>query len=332
MRITLMVLCLLLAGCSGKSANPRVRIATSSTGLHMGWLPITLAEVLGYYKEEGLDVELQNLPSAAKALQALIGGSIDVAGLTYGQTIQMAAEGQKIKSIFVFNQRDNKALIVAPAANGKIKRVEDLKSAVIGVPSPGSPANQWLNYFLAAHHVNPANVSFVGIGTAGSAFAAVESGRVDAAVFSGGEHLHLLRRHPDMRMLVDASTAEGMRATYGDGVYAGAAAAAKQQWLDQNPESARKLTSALVRTLQWIAAHKPEEIRERLPENFRSSDGAVDLDIIRLGMEAYTADGAMPKSAPETMRRYLDATLEKMREAKIDLAATWTNEYLPERK
>jgi hypothetical protein len=37
----------------------------------------------------------------------------------------------------------------------------------------------------------------------------------------------------------------------------------------------------------------------------------------------------MPKGAPEATRRFLDATIDKVRDSKIDLAATWTNEYLP---
>ena len=37
----------------------------------------------------------------------------------------------------------------------------------------------------------------------------------------------------------------------------------------------------------------------------------------------------MPKGAPETMKQFLDATVEKVRDAKIDLAKTWTNDFLP---
>ena len=45
-----------------------------------------------------------------------------------------------------------------------------------------------------------------------------------------------------------------------------------------------------------------------------------------------TADGRMPAGAPEAMRRYVAATVENVRNAKIDLAATWTNEYLSEER
>ena len=329
MKTTLLTLFLMLAGCGSKSELRKVRVASSAAGLQMGWLPITLAQTLGYYKEEGLDVEVQSMASTAKTLQALIGGSVDVAGISYVQTIQMAAEGQSVRSFFLMHVRDSRALVVAPKAMGKIHRVADLKGAIIGVPSPGSPTHQLVTFYLASNGIKATEVSAVGIGTGGSAFAAVESGRVDAAALSGAEHLHLLHRHPEMRVLVDASTAEGMRATYGDGTYAGSDAAARQEWLTRNPDTARRMARALLRTQQWLMTHTPEEIRARLPEDMKTAEVAVDLEIIRKGCEAYTTDGAMPNGAPENMRRYLDATLEKVRDAKIDLTKTWTNEYLP---
>jgi NitT/TauT family transport system substrate-binding protein len=104
---------------------------------------------------------------------------------------------------------------------------------------------------------------------------------------------------------------------------------AKQEWLDRNPDTARRLARAWQRTLQWIAAHTPEEIREKLPAEMRSPDAAIDVQVIRWGREAYTTDGAMPKGAPEVMKRYVDASVAKVRDAKFDLASTWTNEYLP---
>ena len=39
-----------------------------------------------------------------------------------------------------------------------------------------------------------------------------------------------------------------------------------------------------------------------------------------------------PKGAPEATRHFLDATIPKVRDTKIDLAAAWTNEYLPRTK
>jgi NitT/TauT family transport system substrate-binding protein len=328
----LAAVCLILGACGGKPDRPRVRLAFLGTGLQTQQMPIALADTLGFYKDEGLDVAMVNLPSNSKTLEALVGGSVDVAGIGYAQTIQMAAEGQRVRAFFIGVRRMNVVLAVAPSAVSKIRRVEDLKSAVLGIPSPGSPTHQWVNFILSAHGVRPSEVSAVGIGSGASALAAVESGRIDAVGLSGGDHLRLLRRNPELRILVDGSSPEGMREVYGGDLFASGAMAAKQSWLDRNPDPAARLARAGQRALRWIAEHSPEEILGRLPESVRSPDAAADIQVIRWSLPMFTVDGRMPKGAPEAVKRSLDPTIDKVRESKFDLATTWTNQFLPESK
>ena len=332
MRTLLLTCCLVLASCGGNADRPRVRIANVGIGLQTYTMPITLADKLGYYKEEGLDVTLENLPSSSKALQSLIGGSVDAASIVYQQTIQIAAEGQQVRSFFIVNRRSSSALAISPAASGRIHRAEDLKGALIGVSSLGSAPHQWINYYLGAHGIGQTGFRTLSIGQGSSALAAIESGRVDAAVLGGGDHFHLLKRHPDVRILLDSGTAEGMKASYGSELFAGGTLSAKREWLDRNPDTARRLTRALQRTLQWVSTHTPQEIRDSLPASFRSPDAAVDLEIIDWGRAMYTADGKMPQGVPEAMKLFLDATIDNVRNANIDLSATWTNEFIPAAK
>jgi NitT/TauT family transport system substrate-binding protein len=56
----------------------------------------------------------------------------------------------------------------------------------------------------------------------------------------------------------------------------------------------------------------------------------VDLEIIRWSLPMFTPDGKMPKGAPEAVKHFLDATIDSVRNSKIDLAATWTNQFLQE--
>src|ERR1044071_4547379 len=63
------------------------------------YLPLTISEQLGYFKSEGLDVEISDFAGGAKALQALIGGSADVVSGAYEHTINMQAKNQFIQSI-----------------------------------------------------------------------------------------------------------------------------------------------------------------------------------------------------------------------------------------
>src|SRR5262245_44514262 len=73
---------------SSESGAKRVRIAVGGQN-QLIYLPTTLARELGFYRDEGVDVELQDHAGGSKALQAAVGGSADVVSGFYDHTIQM---------------------------------------------------------------------------------------------------------------------------------------------------------------------------------------------------------------------------------------------------
>lgn len=159
MKLAVPILCVTLAACGTANTKQKVRLASAGPGLQPFSIPITLAQSLGYFAEEGLDVSVESLPSIGKALQALVGGSVDAASVSFAQVLQVAAEGQRLQSIFVMNRRGSNTLLVAPSATDRIRRPEDLRGALIGVSSPGSSTHLWVNHILGAHGVGPADYS-----------------------------------------------------------------------------------------------------------------------------------------------------------------------------
>src|SRR5690349_9358534 len=89
-----------VAGFSGSAwaqalEKQKVSIAVGGKNLFY-YLPLTIAEQQGYFKDEGLQVEISDFAGGAKALQALVGGSADVVSGAYEHTINMQAKGQSI--------------------------------------------------------------------------------------------------------------------------------------------------------------------------------------------------------------------------------------------
>src|SRR5439155_8902726 len=79
-------------------AQTKVRLAVGGKpGLF--YLPLTVTERLGYFRDEGLDVEISDFAGGARALQSLIGGSADVVTGSYDHTIQMQAKGQPVVAV-----------------------------------------------------------------------------------------------------------------------------------------------------------------------------------------------------------------------------------------
>ncbi|HEY1269855.1 MAG TPA: ABC transporter substrate-binding protein [Candidatus Binatia bacterium] len=138
-----------------------------------------IARDRGYYREEGLDVELVVMPSAV-GTQALIGGNVKFSTLG-GASMPPLLRGAPLKFLFSTFQRPMFWLYAKP----EIKTVADLKGKKIGVSSLGSGPDSILRDILKKHGLDggrDAVILPVGSGTA--RYFALQAGSVDAAMLS----------------------------------------------------------------------------------------------------------------------------------------------------
>ena len=259
--------CLLLASCAKHPDATHIRLAIQPPSTNN--YPSHFAQWLGFYKEEGLDVTISQIAGASKVLEALVGGSADVGGGVYEQTVQMAAEGRDIVSFVCLIRSPNFALLAMPERG--VRSIADLRGKVAGVSSVGSPSQFYLNHLLTASGVAPAGVSATTIGMGGTAVSALEHGQVDAAMLFGSAITAFQSRHPEAVILADTRTPQGLAAVFGVDDYPASCLLARQAWLDANPVAARKMAHAILRSLEWIRGHSAEEILAAVPPNFASA-------------------------------------------------------------
>src|SRR5260370_19476185 len=95
------------------------------------------------------------------------------------------------------------------------------------------------------------------MGVGAPSLAALERGRVSAAVADLVTISWLKRRYPNLILLADTSTQEGMRRIFGSETSYQYTLCASPEWLRRNRDAARRIAPAIVRTLQWIPSHSP---------------------------------------------------------------------------
>jgi len=287
------------------------------------YLAATMAQVLDYYKDEGLNVELQDFPGGQKSLEALLGGSTDVVCGFYDHTIEMAAKGQQLRE-FV-------AILRYPglvAASPKIARIEDLKGKVVGVSAAGSSTQMFLTYLLTTHGMKPEETSVASIGMTATAVAAMTHGKVDAAIMTDPALAMVARQIPGLKILADARTAAGTQAIFGVASYPSAVLYSTPAWLDSHRDQTRRLAHAMTRTLDWMRSKSPEEIREKMPPQFRTGDAATDIQCLRSLQAMLSEDGKLTRESAAAVQKVLATSLPEVRAASIDLAKTYTNEFV----
>ncbi|HML17336.1 MAG TPA: ABC transporter substrate-binding protein [Bryobacteraceae bacterium] len=316
--------CIFLASCAKHPRATQIRFAVQPPSTNN--YPSHLAQWLGFYKDEGLDVAISQIAGASKVLEALVGASADVAGGVYEQSVQMAAEGRDVVSFVCLIRSPNFALLAMPGRG--VETVADLKGKIAGVSSAGSPSQFYLNHLLARSGIAPGDVGATAIGMGATAVAAAERGQVDAAMLFGSAITALQTRHPSAVILADTRTPEGLRAVFGVDDYPASCLLARRAWLDANPEAARKMARAILRSLQWIRGHSAEEILAAVPPEFRVGDPAAELAAIRLAKPMYSVDGRIRPESAEAVKKVLAGSLENVRGANIDLSKTYTNEFV----
>lgn len=305
--------------------KPKVTIAVGGKNLFY-YLPLTIAEQMGYFKEEGLDVSIVDFAGGSRALQAVVGGSADVVSGAFEHTINMQFKGQPMRAFVLQGAAPQIVLGINPKTMSGFKSVADLKGKKIGVTAPGSSTNVLANFVLAKAGLKPSDVSIVGVGASNGAVAAMRSGQIDA-ISNLDPVITLLQRSGDLRIITDTRKLAEAEQVFGGPMPAGCLYA-PTSFTDRNPNTAQALTNAMVRANKWIQRAGPGDIINVVPESYLLGDRAVYIDGFLAAKPALSADGRFPARGADTAFRALASIDAKLGEAKLDLAAVYTNDFV----
>ncbi|MGZ5205686.1 MAG: ABC transporter substrate-binding protein [Caldimonas sp.] len=305
--------------------KPKLTIAVGGKNL-LYYLPLTIAETQGYFKDEGLEVTIADFAGGSRALQALVGGSADVVSGAFEHTINMQVKGQRLRAFVLQGRAPQIVLGINPKTMPGFKSVAELKGKKLGVTAPGSSTNVLANFVLAKAGLKPGDVSIIGVGAGSGAVAAMRAGQIDA-ISNLDPVITLLSRSGDLKILSDTRVVAEADRVFGGPMPSGCLYT-QQSFLDKNPATAQALANAIVRADKWIQKAGAGDIIKAVPENYLLGDRAVYVDAFLAAKGALSVDGMIPEAGPETARRALASIDPEIAAAKIDLAAIWTNEYV----
>jgi NitT/TauT family transport system substrate-binding protein len=303
----------------------KVTIAVGGKNLFY-YLPLTIAEELGYFRDEGLDLSIVDFAGGSRALQAVVGGSADVVSGAFEHTVNMHYKGQPMRAFVLQGAAPQIVLGVNPKTMPGFKGVADLKGKKIGVTAPGSSTNVLVNYVLAKAGLKPSDVSIIGVGAANGAIAAMRSGQIDA-ISNLDPVITLLARSGDLQIVTDTRKPEEAEKVFGGPMPAGCLYA-PQTFIDKHPNTVQALTNAMVRANKWIQQAGGSDVIKVVPESYLLGDRAVYIDGFLAAKQALSPDGSFPARGAETAFKALASVDDKLAAAKLDLAAVYTNEFV----
>jgi NitT/TauT family transport system substrate-binding protein len=304
--------------------KPKLTIAVGGKNL-LYYLPLTIAETQGYFKAEGLDVTIADFAGGSRALQALVGGSADVTSGAFEHTINMQVKGQRLRAFVLQGRAPQIVLGINPKTMPNYKSPADLKGKKLGVTAPGSSTQVLANFVLAKAGLKPGDVSIIGVGAGNGAVAAMRAGQIDA-ISNLDPVITLLVRSGDLKIISDTRVVAEADRIFGGPMPAGCLYT-QQTFIDKYPATTQALANAIVRADRWIHNAGPGDIIKAVPENYLLGDRAVYVDAFLAAKGALSPDGMIPEAGAETARRALASIDPEIANAKIDLAAIWTNDF-----
>ena len=293
------------------------------------YLPAKLAEGLGYFKAEGLEVELLNEGSGVDAENEMLAGAVQGVVGFYDHCVDLQTKGKYVQSVVQFSQAPGEVELVSNK-HPEIKSMADLRGKSLGVTGLGSSTNFLSQYLMVKSGVPLGEFSTIPVGAGTTFIAAIQQDKIQAGMTTEPTISRLLKTN-EARILVDMRTVEKTKAALG-GTYPAASLYMSTDWVEKNKPTVQKLANAFVKTLKFINTHSAAEIADKMPKDFYAGDKDGYTKALADGKAMFTPDGVMPAGGPETVLSVLAAFSKNVKGKTVDLSKTYTTEFVKNAK
>ena len=254
----------------------KIRIAYSSRSNTI--TPFYIAASKGFFREEGLDVELIQVSPRLGALAVMNG---DVSFTTsFTSTFRGILQGLPLKLILVALKKGIYFLVVRP----EIKDVQDLKGKKLGVATIRGTDQLVAEELLRSKGFNPALLQQIVIGETPLRAQALVAGIVQVVSLSPPHDLVLQQ----MGYKVLAGPPEvGLPAS---GLFT------SDRLLKENPQGVKRTLRALIKANRFITENRQETIAvmlKSLPQPQEVASRSYDLELKALSKDGQMTDGEM---------------------------------------
>jgi len=290
------------------------------------YLPLTIAERQGYFRDEGLNIKISDFAGGSVALRAVVGGSADVVSGAYEHTVSLQSKKQYFQAFVAQGRLPQIAFGIASGKAATVKSYQDLKGLKIGVSAPGSSTHNLVKQLLTKGGLDPnKDASIVGVGLGAQAIAAIKSGQIDA-ISNTDPVMTKLELDNAIKVIADTRTVKGTQAVWGALLPAGVLHAAIE-FVQKNPNTVQALANAIVRADKWIARASAVDVAKVVPEAYLLGDRALYLFSYDKVKEAISPDGMISDAGARATLKSLAAFDPNIKPGEIRLEQTYTNEF-----
>lgn len=309
-------------GSGGKGESVKIMVGGLDKVIY---LPAMLTQRLGYFRAEGLNVQLLSEPAGVQAETALVSGQVQGAVGFYDHTLDLQVKGKSVESVVQFSHAPGEVEVVSDKAADDLTSPKDFKGRKLGVTGLGSSTDFLTKYLAVKNGVKVSEFTPVAVGAGPTFIAALEKGAIDGGMTTDPTVATLLDKKAG-KILLDMRTPEGSQEALG-GPYPSSSLYMQTDWVNGHKDTVQKLVNAFVKTLKWMSTHSADEIAGKMPADYSQGDKALYAQAVKSTLPMFTDDGVMPEGGPETVEKVLKAFNPNIKNAKVDLSKTYTTEF-----
>jgi len=260
-----------------------------SSSTNVSFLAIYTALHRGFFKDEGIDLEIVFMP-ANLASAAVLNGDLDYNGAVTG-TIGAAVRGQPMK-VLLFTVAKPLLFLMSKK---DIKDIKQLKGKKIAGSSPGGSATLLANQALKQIGLEPGkDVSVLQMsGNAASRYAVLESGIVDASLLSVPENI-IAQEKGYHELLFLGDVVEFPQNGFGT----------SEKRIRENPDEVYRMVRATLRGLQFVwDKNNQEAVTNILMKQWKVNDRKMATEMARQVNRVLTKDAYVK---PESVQVLID--------------------------
>ncbi|MFJ5268856.1 ABC transporter substrate-binding protein [Streptomyces sp. NPDC088358] len=310
-------------GGGGKGEHVKIMVGGLDKVIY---LPAMLTQRLGYFDAEGLDVELLSEPAGVQAETALVSGQVQGAVGFYDHTLDLQTKGKSVESVVQFSHAPGEVELVSAKRADDITSPKDFKGKKLGITGLGSSTDFLTKYLAVKNGVKVSDFSPVAVGAGPTFISALQKGAIDGGMTTDPTVTTVLQKGLG-KVLIDMRTPRGSAEAFG-GPYPSSSLYMQTDWVNGHKETVQKLANAFVKTLAWMATHSASEIAAKMPADYSQGAKTLYAAAIQSTLPMFTKDGVMPGDGPETVEKVLKAFNPNIKNAKVDLAKTFTTEFV----
>lgn len=319
-----------LTACGGDSSasggeNGKVKIMVGGLDKVI-YMPAMLTQRLGYFKAEGLEVQLLTEPAGVQATTSLIAGDVQGVVGFYDHTLDLQVKGKQVESVVQLAQAPGEVEVVSNKAADEMASPKDFKGKKLGVTGLGSSTDFLTKYLAVDSGVKTSEFTPVAVGAGQTFISALKQGSIQGGMTTDPTVAQIVDQKIG-KVLIDMRTPEGSKQALG-GLYPSSSLYMNTDWVNGHKDTVQKMANAFVKTLKWMSTHSAEDIAAKMPSDYAQGGAKLYVEAIKSTLPMFTKDGVMPADGPATVERVLKAFNPNLKNATVDLKKTYTTEFV----